>query len=120
MDEIVTSDTILNWLKDQVEHKRPIPPEVYLDMSIKLNLLKSDDNDRLIEKRHQLALKRAEYVNEGGTSSAANIRLEADPLFMEVKKLEAKIETIKEAVRQGKLYARIKNEELQNSRFGQT
>lgn len=118
-DELISVDTILLWLTEQVQHKRPIPPEVWLDASIKLNLLKSDENDTLIELRHQLAVKRANYVSEGGTSAAANIMLEADPLYVQVKKQEAKIKTIEEAVRQGKLYARIKNDELTNARFGQ-
>lgn len=115
--EIITTHTILDWFHEQVSNKRPIAPEIYLDMSMKLNILKSDDNDLLLEKRHELAVKRAFYVNEGGTSAAANIRLEADPLFMEVKKLEAHIETVKEAIRLGKVYARIKNDELNNVRF---
>lgn len=117
--EKVTVDTILDWLTEQVREKRPIPPELYLDISIKLNLLKSDENDKLIELRHALAVKRANYVNEGGTSAAANIRLEADPLYMDVKKQEARLKTIDEAIKQGKLYARIKNDEMNSSRFGQ-
>lgn len=120
MDDFVTTDKILEWLKTQVEQKHPISPMLYLDASIKLNLLKSEDNDKLIELRHQLALKRAEYVNEGGTSAAANIRLEADPLFKEVKQLEAKIKQIEECVRLGKLSARLKSDEMNSSRFGQT
>lgn len=118
-DSLVTCDKILSWLKEQVEHKRPISPELYLEAATKLNLLKSDENDHIIEIRYQLATKRAQYVNEGGTSAAANIRLEADPLYMEVKKQEAKIKLIEEAIRLGKLSARIKNDELNNSRFGQ-
>lgn len=118
-DELISVDTILDWLSEQVKHKRPIPPETWLDASIKLNLLKSDENDHLIELEHELAVKRANYVNEGGTSAAAKIRLEADPLFVEVQKVRAKLKQIEEAVRQGKLYARIKNDEAQGARFGQ-
>lgn len=116
-EDLITTTGILEWMKEQVQHKRPIAPEIWLDASLKLNLLKSDDNDLLIEKKHELAVKRASYVNEGGTSVAANIRLEADPLFMEVKKLEAHIETVKEAIRLGKIYARIKNDELLSARY---
>lgn len=119
MEDFVTTTLILSWLKEQVEKKHPISPLVYLDAATKLNLLKSDDNDLLIELRHQLAVKRANYVNEGGTSAAANIRLEADPLFVEVRKQEAKMKQIEEAIRIAKLTARLKNDELQGARFGQ-
>lgn len=119
-EELVSVDTILNWLSEQVKHKRPISPEVYLDACTKLNLLKSDENDTLIGLRYQLAVKRANYVSEGGTSAAANIMLEADPLYVEVKKQEAKLKLIEEQIRLGKLSARIKNDELNSSRFGQT
>jgi hypothetical protein len=117
MDELVTTSLILNWLKEQVENKRPISPELYLDAAMKLNLLKSDDNDRLIELEHVLAMTRAEHVREGGTSAAAKINLEADPLFMEVQKLKSKLKQVEEAIRIAKLSARIKNDELANARF---
>lgn len=117
MDELVTTDLILSWLSEQVKNKRPIAPERYLDASLKLNLLKSDDNDQFIELEHQLAIKRAEYVAEGGTSAAAKIKIEADPLFKEVQKLKSKLKQVEEAIRLGKLYSRIKNDELNNSRF---
>lgn len=117
MDELVTVDAILNWLKEQVQNKRPVSPERYLDAGIKLNILKSDENDRLIELEHELAVKRANYVNEGGTSSAAKIRLEADPIFKEVQQLKAKLKQIEEAIRLSKLAARLKNDELNGARF---
>lgn len=118
-EELVSTDTILNWLSGQVKHKIPIAPERYLDAIMKLNLLKSEDNDQLIELKHELAVKRANYVNEGGTSAAANILLEADETFKLVKKLEAKMKMIEETIRIGKIAARLKNDELNNSRFGQ-
>lgn len=120
MDEMTTCDEILSWFKEQAKNARPVPPELYLRAAGSLNILKSDENDTLIELRHELAIKRANYVNEGGTSAAANIRLEADPLYKDVKKQEAKIKLIEEQIRLGKLSARIKNDEMNSSRFGQT
>lgn len=115
MDDFVTVDAILGWLKEQVQHKRPVSPERYLDAATKLNLLKSDENDRLIELEHELALERAKYVSEGGSSAASKIQLEAHPSFVEIQKLKAKLRQIDEAVRLAKLSARIKSDELRSN-----
>lgn len=117
MEDFVTSEEVLNWLKSQAKSGKPIPPDLYLRAAVSLNLLKSDDNDRLIELEHELAVRRANYVNEGGTSAAAKINLEADPLFKEVQKLKAKMKQVEEAIRLGKLAARLKNDELNGARF---
>lgn len=115
MNELVTTDTILAWLTEQVESKRPISPELWLDACMKLNLLRSDDNDQLIELEHNLAIMRADYIREGGTSSAAKIILEAEDEFREAEKLKAKLKVIEEAIRLGKKYAWIKNEEYKSN-----
>lgn len=120
IDTLSTCDQIILWFKEQATNKNIIPPDLYLRAASNLNVLKGDEIDRLIDLKQDLAVKRAEYVEKGGTSAAANIRLEADPVFSQVKKQESKIETIKEQIRLGKLWARLKNDELNNARFGQT
>lgn len=118
-ENLITCDLILKWLKEQVENKRIIPPSLYLDVATKLNILRSDEDDLLIEIEHQLAVQRAKYVNEGGTSAAAKILLEANPLFKDVRKQKAKLKQIEEAIRIGKLAARIKDNEMREIKFGQ-
>lgn len=117
MDELITTDSILSWLTNQVKHKKPISPEQYLEAGTRLNLLKSDENDRLIEIEHELAVIRSNLVSQGSTSAAAKTHIEANPLYKEVQQLRAKLKRIDEAVKLAKLAARLKNDEMNNIRF---
>lgn len=111
-EEWVSCDVILGWLKEQVKNKVPVAPETYLDAAIKLNVLMSDETDRLIELESGVADVRAAHVRQGHTSAAAKIYVEALPAYMEMQKQRAKIKQIEEAIRLSKLSARLKNDEL--------
>lgn len=111
MNDLVTCDSILDWMKDQVEHKRPISPHLWLEAAQKLNILSSDENDKLIELEHQLAKVRAGEMDAGKTGIAAKVKVEASDIFKEARIQRARIKQIEEAIRLAKLSARIKNDE---------
>lgn len=111
MEELRTCDSILSWLKDQTENKRPISPHLYLEAATALNILSSDEVDKLIDMESELAKARAQI---GGTAAGAKIAVEALPLYGEARKQRAKIEMIKEAVRLAKRTAVLKSDEMRS------
>ena len=111
----VTTDTILEWLKEQVESKQPISPHTFLDAAMKLNLLLQDESSKLYVAEQECAKMRAELVEGGKTSASAKIVVEASNEYRFAREQKAKIERIIEMVRLSKIQARIANEEYRNS-----
>ena len=111
-DDLRTCDSILAWLKEQTESRRPISPQLWMEAARSLNVLSSDENDKLIDLRSQLAALRAELISAGQTGVATKMLIEANPLFAAAQRQEAKMKRIEEAIRLAKLSARIKSDEL--------
>jgi len=49
IEDITTLDGILDWLKESVEQKKPIPKQVWLDAAMKINTLVSDLDDEIAD-----------------------------------------------------------------------
>ena len=114
-DDLRTCDSILDWLKNQTESRKPIDPHRWMEAAQALNVLISDENDKLIELEGVYANA---WINERElhkTAADTRIHVEALGVFKEMKKQRAKIEQIKEAIRLAKLSARIKSDELRNN-----
>lgn len=111
-DEFVSVDTILDWLTDQVKNKIPIDPLRYLDAATKLNILSSDENDKLIEMESDVAKMRVSLLEEGQNATTTRMRIEATDEYKALRKQRARLEQITEAIRLGKIAARIKNDEM--------
>lgn len=114
MEQKVTCDTILQWMQKQVEEKLPINPELWSDAAEKLNILSSDETDKLFEMQQVVAQLRVNFLGEGKTATAAKMLVETDPRYTEARKQAAKVEQIKEAIRLAKMRARLKSEELRS------
>lgn len=112
MEELVDADLILGWLKERVENKEPIPPQLWLDAALKLNTLSSDETDKLIDYEYEVATIRAEMVAAGTSSAAAKAHVEGMPQYMKLRKQQEKLKQIVEAIRLAKLSARIRNDEM--------
>ena len=51
--DLVSIDTILEWLRKSVEEKQPIPPSTFLDAAAKLIVLLADLDDDLIKAKFE-------------------------------------------------------------------
>lgn len=107
MSEIITADTILNWLKKQVEEKQIIDGHTWVNAAQKLNMLLEDETDILFGlgqavKKTQL-LKSTE---EGESISSSKLFAETTDEYIVYKKQEAKVDRIQEAIRLAKIQAR--------------
>ena len=108
----ITTDTILDWLKESIEEKKPVSPTVYIDACQKLNILRSTDDDLYAELQHRLAEFKAERLKKGDTVASAKLKAEATELNKEANKQKAKIERITEAIRISKIRARLGSDEI--------
>ena len=111
MDKITTV-TILDWLKDSVEQKRPVDAHTWVDACQKLNILIGDENARLYDIQQEVAQFKIKRIESGDSVARAKVYTEASDTYKEMKKQEARIEQIHEAIRISKIQARLSNEEF--------
>ncbi len=114
MENLVTCDTILEWLKEQVEHKNIISPSLYLDACQKLNLLISDEHDKLFTLQKEVARQKIQWIEDGKSVAEAKTRVEGSQEYLYMKKQEAKIKQIEESIRIAKIRSRLKEGEFNN------
>lgn len=114
---MITALTIIETMKKWVEEKHPIPAEMWLDASFKLNLLRGDVDDKFIDLEFQLAQeKRQLLLDPDMTSAKADALIRADGRFKEMRKAQAQIKQIEELIRITKKMSSLKNEEMINQR----
>lgn len=112
MQELVSIETILEWLEKSAQAKEPINPSLYIDACTRLNILVGDEDDKLAELQQKIAQFKVNLLEKGETSASAKIKSEATDDYMQMCKLKAKIERITEAIKISKLQARLKSDEL--------
>ena len=113
--ELVTTQTILAYLQEQVEQKIQMSPSTWIDASLKLAVLVGDENDKLFNLQQTVAQLRVDYIKQGENVSKAKALVEATDEYREAHIQKAKIEQIWEFVRIAKLRARITMEELKGN-----
>ena len=109
--EEVTTDTIVQWLSDSVKNKVQVSPHLILDAAQKLTILIGDEYVKLYELESSLAKMKAAWIAEGDTSAAAKAKVEAEDLWLEMKKQKGKVKQIEEYVRIAKKRATLKDNE---------
>lgn len=115
LENLVTTDSIMEWFTKQVESKSPISPVLYLDAGLKLNILREDDDIKLIQLKQKLAKMRLELLQGGLSATAARMHVEAEDLYKELLTQMAKVDRIEEFIKLSKLYSRLKSDEYRNS-----
>lgn len=114
--ELVTTDKIINTIKEWVETRTPISPAAWVDAAMKLNVLLGDDMDALAEKELELAQLTQKWGIEGPELSVAalKVRASAHPLTLEIARLKSKIKRSEELIRIAKLRARMADNEVKS------
>lgn len=115
MTELVTTDTILNWMQEKVENKEPLDAHRWVDAGLKLNVLISDEHDKLYHLEQKVAQDKVELLGNSDMSVAkANTLVEASNTYRDMRKQKARIEQIEEFIRLAKLQAKLKSNEYGN------
>lgn len=112
--EPITIDTILTWLKESVEQKRIIDAHTWVDAAQKLNVLIGDEHDKLFNLQQQVAIKKAALIVAGDSVAKAKALSECWDEYREMKRQEAKIGQIEEAIRIAKVQSRLKDNETRS------
>ena len=113
-EQKVTTDTILSQLKEWVENKMPIAPNLWLDACAKLNVLKGDESKSLFKLQQAIAFVKKELMEKGYTAAKAKIWVESTDSYIDMKIQEAKIEMIEEQIRISKIQARLGQNDYHN------
>lgn len=108
----VTTKTILNWLKESVESKTPVPPTMWIDAAQKLNVLLGDEHDALFDLQQEVAEIKFALLQEGRTVSAAQVEVETTAVYKGMQKQKAKIGRIEEFIRIAKIQGRLRDTEF--------
>jgi hypothetical protein len=108
----VTTDTILDYLKDCVEHKVPVDAHVWLDAAQKLTMLLEDEHDKLFQFEQSVATMKATLLTQGDSVAAAKVKIEASDEYLDARRQKARIDRIIAMTRIAKIQARMKNDHM--------
>lgn len=107
-----TTDTILEWMHQQAREKAPVDPLLWLEAAMKLQVLASEDTDKLIELETEVSKLRASWLDSEGVASKAEIKVKASDLYKMMRRQQAKCDRIKEMTRLAKKFAQLKSDEM--------
>lgn len=110
--EKVTCDTIMDWLKEKIESRIPIPPSTFVDACLKMNSLVSDETAKLYDIQQEVAKTNFNCIENGGTASKCKVYIQTLDKYKEMKKQEAKVDQILENIRIAKIQARMSSDEI--------
>lgn len=109
-----TVDTIIEYLREQVEKRNILGPDVWLRGAQSINMLLQVEQDKLFELEHSLALKKQEALTNGSNGIQARAIIEASDEYLQARKLKAKIDRAIEMIRISKQQARLEVETQRN------
>ena len=113
---MITALTIIETMKKWVEDKTPISPSLWLDASLKLNVLRGDLDNAYFELESILAKQKADYLTaDNMTNAKAESLIKATDTYKEMRKVQAQIKQLEEFIKISKHQARLKNEEYMQS-----
>jgi len=113
--EKVTTQTILDWIVEQVESKVPIAPSLWIDASMKLTALVGNENDKLIELQQIVAELRKMRIENGDSVAKAKVYVEATKEYGDMCRQKARIEQIYEMIRLSKVRARMEDDNFKSN-----
>lgn len=111
--ELVTTDSIIEYLQQAVEKKMPIPPAMWMDAAQKLNVLLGNEHELLFQLQQAVAQMRLNYLEKDPKHnvSAAKVEVEASNAYRGYQLQKAKCGRIEEFVRIAKVQAKLANNE---------
>jgi hypothetical protein len=107
--ERTTADTILNWVKEQIESKKIVSRELWVEIAFKLTFLRIDEAQLYNKMRQAVAKKKLEILKgqEKKNVAAADIEIESTDEYRFCRDQEDKIYSLDEFVRIAKKSADI-------------
>lgn len=107
-----TIDSILDWFEEQVINRNPLSPARYMDGAQKINVLKQDLDEEIVDLQMQVNKTIEAHLDEGMTSSFAKAKAQATDVYGDLLRLKAKKERAEEFIRLAKVQARLQYEDM--------
>lgn len=119
LEQLVSVDSILNFLEDAVSHKKVLGAHQWLTAAQKLNVLLGNEHDKLFTLQQEVTRATVlELTSQDKRNVAlAKTMVQATDIYKDMRLQEAKIKRVEEFIRIAKLQARMKNEEYQGGNF---
>jgi hypothetical protein len=108
-EKLVSVDSIIEWLKEQIENKHPVDAHTWVNAAQRLTVLLEEEHDTLFTLDQLVAQKRVKLLEEGFTATSAKMHVEASDEYREARKMKARIGRIEELVRLSKVQARMRD-----------
>lgn len=117
MADKITADFIIDQMKEYIENKQPVAPDVWINAAQKLNILLGDESDILFTMQQRIAAERVAMLDDQAAEGKKNvsevrIRIEATDAYRQMRSQEAKIRQIEELIRIAKIQARLRDSEM--------
>lgn len=114
MEEKRTIDSIISDLRSKVEKREVVHPSWWVESAEMLNLLLSEDQDKLFGIQQEIAKERYEILKSQTKRnvSEANLIVESTDKFREMRTLDAKIRRVQEQIKIAKIHGRLASDEL--------
>ena|SRR3990167_7839073 len=96
----INSDLILNYLKEMVESKKPIPREQWIEAAFKLNLLRLDESQLYSKMLQAVAKKKMEIyrAQEKRNVSAAELEVETTDEYRFMRDQREKLDVLEQFI----------------------
>lgn len=109
INEKVSSDVILQWVKKQVENKKEVGRDIWIEIAFKLSILRIDEAIMYNKMRQAVAQKKFEILKNQTKRNVAAAQVEVETLdeYRFMRDQEDKIYTIDELIRIAKKSADI-------------
>ena len=115
IQSVVTTESIITWMTEQIENKNPIDPNMWMDASLKLNVLLQGEQEKLFEIEQEVALLKKTLLEDGKTVAYAKVMIEATDEMKSMKIQKAKIERCIEFIRLSKLHSRTASDLMRSN-----
>lgn len=116
MDDLTTASSIIKYFENAVTHKEVIPPHLWMEGAMRLNVLMGAEDARLFEIEQALSRLELAYLDndERHNVSAARSRVKVEEVYKAYNIQKSNIKRYEEFIRIAKLHARLANEEIKN------
>lgn len=111
-EEKVTAREIVDWIQEQVQARELLGPSDWMRAAHKLNVLISDETDKLFEMQQAIAKLNLERRNNGVKATEVKTRMEASDQYKQMKQQEVFVRQIEEFIRLAKKQATLKDNEM--------
>lgn len=107
-----TIDSILDWFEEQVANRSALSPARYMDGAQKINVLKQNLDEDIVDLQMQVNRTIEAYLSEGMTHAFAKAKAQATDAYGDLLKLKSKKERCEEFIRLAKVQARLQYEDM--------